>query len=108
MKPLLFCLLAIHIPWLYADETLNNLTVISVYQIDDESSAAFDFFTSERVHKCGGMASNRFRSYSRFDHVAERRFRLVTDALAYHYRLSISLEGCEGKAMKVGFIGVRR
>ena len=28
----------------------DNLKVISIYQIEDESSAGFDFFTSQKTH----------------------------------------------------------
>ncbi len=108
MKIFLFCLSATISPLLSAAEPVNNLKVIAVYQMDDEAGAAFEFFTDKPAHKCGGKPSNRFRVYSRHGEVNDRKFRLIVDALAHQYKVSIGTEGCEGKAMKTGFIGVRR
>src|SRR5690554_2534071 len=87
---------------------LPPLKVISVYQITDESKAGFDFFTTEAAHACGGKESNRFRSYSRHDAVAERKFQLVLSALSNDFLINTQSLGCEGNALKVGRIGVRR
>ena len=89
-------------------ETLRDLTVIAVYQLDDESNASFDFFTAEKKHACGGKPSNRFRSYSRYESVAERKFQLLRDAFSQKVQLSVNTLSCEGDAMLVGHIGIRR
>lgn len=91
-----------------ATKEVPSLKVIAVHQIDDESKAAFDFFSADYVHDCGGKPSNRFRSYSRNEAVAERKFLLVLAALEQGYQLSTEVQGCEGSAMKVSRIGVRR
>ena len=91
-----------------ATKEVPSLKVIAVHQIDDESKAAFDFFSSDYVHDCGGKPSNRFRSYSRNEAVTERKFLLVLAALEQGYQLSTDVLGCEGNAMKVSRIGVRR
>ncbi len=88
------------------DIELNK--IIAVHQIGDESKAGFDFFSADYVHECGGKSSNRFRSYSRYDTVAERKFTLVLAAFSDNLKLSVETLGCEGNAMKVGRIGVRR
>ncbi len=85
-----------------------SLQVIAVYQTEDERSAPFEFFSSEKLHRCGGTASNRFRSYSRYREVAERKFRLVRDAFEQQATLKVSTAGCEGTAMLVEGIGIRR
>jgi len=84
----------------------NNLNVISIYQIEDESDAGFDFFTSQKPHNCGGKLSNRFRSYSDHGEVNKRKFQLVLAALNHRHKLSIKSHGCEGSAMLVGYIGI--
>ena len=84
----------------------DNLKVISIYQIEDESSAGFDFFTSQKTHKCGGKPSNRYRSYSDYQDVNERKFKLVLAALNHQHNLSIELLGCEGRSMLVNYIGI--
>lgn len=88
------------------DIELNK--IIAVHQIGDESKAGFDFFSADYMHECGGKSSNRFRSYSRYDAVAERKFTLVLAAFSDNLKLSVETLGCEGNAMKVGRIGVRR
>lgn len=87
---------------------LPPLKVISVYQITDESKAGFDFFTAEAAHACGGKESNRFRSYSRNDAVAERKFQLILSALNNDFLVNLQFLGCEGNALKIGRIGVRK
>lgn len=93
---------------LFAEESKlkNNLKIISVYQIEDESNAGFDFFTSHKSHKCGGKLSNRFRSYSDHEDVAARKFNLALAALNFQYNVSIKSLGCEGRSMLVGYIGI--
>jgi hypothetical protein len=94
---------------IHAEQNKNvkdNLKVISIYQIEDESSAGFDFFTSQKTHKCGGKLSNRYRSYSDHPDVNERKFQLVLAALNYQYNLSLELQGCEGRTMLVNYIGI--
>lgn len=94
---------------LYAEQnkkTKNNLKIISIYQIEDESSPGFDFFTSQKIHKCGGKLSNRYRSYSDHNVVNERKFQLVLAALNHQYKVSIKSHGCEGSAMLVDYIGI--
>lgn len=103
-------ILSLLLPGLSLAETkeLPPLEVIALYQIDDESKAAFDFFTTESAHSCGGEKSNRFRSYSRYETVAERKFQLVLSALNNQFLVNTQSLGCEGNALKVGRIGVRR
>lgn len=91
-----------------ADDKAKSLTVIAIHQIDDEALASFDFFTAEMGHECGGKPSNRYRSYSRFETVAERKFELVVSALEHGFSLNVEALSCEGNAMKVGRIGVRK
>ncbi|MDK2777061.1 MAG: hypothetical protein KYX62_05315 [Pseudomonadota bacterium] len=91
----------------YASDYVS-VKVIAVYQTEDERSAPFEFFSSEKLHRCGGKASNRFRAYSRYSEVAERKFQLVRDAFAQQATLRVSTAGCEGTAMLVEGIGIRR
>lgn len=84
----------------------DNLKVISIYQIEDEVSAGFDFFTSKKSHKCGGKLSNRYRIYSDHKNVIERKFQLVLAALNHQHKVSIKAYGCEGRAMLVEYIGI--
>lgn len=88
------------------DKVKKNLTIISVYQIEDETDAAFDFFTSQRTHKCGGKLSNRHRSYSDDRKVADRKFQLVLAAFNHQHKVTIKALECEGKAMLVDYIGI--
>jgi len=93
---------------LFAEESNinNSLKVISLYQIEDDTNAGFDFFTSQKTHKCGGKLSNRFRSYSDHKEVAQRKFELVLTALNHQYKVSIKSLGCEGRSMLVDYIGI--
>ena len=94
---------------LYAEQDnkmKDNLKVISIYQIEDELSPGFDFFTSRKTHKCGGKMSNRYRSYSDHKMVSERKFQIVLAALNNQYKVSIKSHGCEGRAMLVDYIGI--
>jgi hypothetical protein len=84
----------------------NDLKIISLYQIEDDTYAGFDFFTSKKVHKCGGKLSNRYRSYSDHKDVAARKFQLALAALNYKYKVSIKSLGCEGRSMLVDYIGI--
>lgn len=113
MKPLiklrfLFCVLLTFTTSLSAEEhnVKKNLSIISVYQIEDESDAAFDFFTTQKTHKCGGKLSNRHRSYSDDRIVAERKFRLILAAFNHQHKVSVKSLGCEGKSMLVDYIGI--
>lgn len=110
MKSILAIFLAIlFIPCtLAATKEVASFHVIAVHQITDESKAAFDFFSEEFAHDCGGKASNRFRSYNRQDAVATRKFTLILQALEHHYQVSVEPLGCEGDALKVGRIGIRK
>lgn len=89
-----------------SSELKNNLTIISLYQIEDDVKAGFDFFTSQKTHKCGGKLSNRHRSYSNHKEVAQRKFQLVLAALNHQHKVSIKSLGCEGRAMLVDYIGI--
>jgi hypothetical protein len=102
----IFCLL--NSQSLFAEEsnTKNDLFIISLYQLEDDTRAGFDFFTSEKSHKCGGKLSNRYRSYSDHQEVAERKFQLVLAALNFKYKVSIKSLGCEGRSMLVDYIGI--
>ena len=93
---------------LFAEELKikNNLKIISLYQIEDDTNAGFDFFTSQKIHKCGGKLSNRFRSYSDNKAVAERKFNLALAALNFQYKVSIKSLGCEGRSMLIDHIGI--
>ncbi|CCK74679.1 MAG: hypothetical protein KBT75_16675 [Oleispira antarctica] len=84
----------------------NNLLIISLYQIEDDTQAGFDFFTSLKSHKCGGKLSNRYRSYSDNQEVAKRKFQLVLAALNFKHKVSIKSLGCEGRSMLVDYIGI--
>lgn len=89
-------------------ELKNNLSVISLYQIEDDAKAGFDFFTSRKTHKCGGKLSNRHRSYSDHKEVGERKFQLVLAALNFQHKISIKSLGCEGRTMLIDYIGISR
>ena len=89
-------------------ESIKSLKVVSVYQIEDDSDAGFDFFTSKKVHKCGGKLSNRFRSYSDDPQVSERKLSLILNAMNHGYSLTVGVDDCEGKAMRVDYIGISR
>jgi len=90
------------------NKRINNIQVIALYQIEDESDAGFDFFSSKKLHKCGGKESNRFRSYSDNENINERKFSLIKSALNYHHRVTVVTMGCEGRTMLVGTIGAAR
>lgn len=92
-----------------ADEgVVQSTRIIALHQLDDEAMAGFDFFSAEALHQCGDKPSNRFRSYSRNAQVAERKFQLVLTALSQNMNLGFDMLGCEGNAMTVGRIGIRR
>lgn len=84
----------------------GNLKIISIYQIEDEISAGFDFFTSRKSHKCGGKPSNRYRSYSDHKETTDRKFQLILAALNHQHKVTIKPLGCEGRAMLVDYIGI--
>ena len=86
----------------------SDLTIISVYQVEDDVKAGFDFFTSEKTHKCGGSLSNRHRSYSDHSEVAQRKFQLILAAINYQHKVSIKSLGCEGRALLVDYIGIAK
>ena len=93
---------------IFADENKieHNLTIISLYQLEGDVHAGFDFFTSKKSHKCGGKMSNRYRSYSDHTVVAERKFQLILTALNFNHKVSVKSLGCEGRSMLVDYIGV--
>jgi stage III sporulation protein SpoIIIAA len=86
----------------------ENLSVISIYQIEDDVKAGFDFFTSRKTHKCGGKLSNRHRSYSDHKEVAQRKFELLLAAINFQHKVSIKSLGCEGRALLVDYVGISR
>ena len=88
------------------NKRMSNIQVIALYQIEDESDAGFDFFSSKKLHKCGGKESNRFRSYSDNENINERKFSLIESALNHHHRITVVTMGCEGRTMLVGAIGI--
>lgn len=88
------------------NKRINNIQVIALYQIEDESDAGFDFFSSKKLHKCGGKESNRFRSYSDNDNINERKFSLIESALNHHHRVTVVTMGCEGRTMLIGTVGI--
>lgn len=87
---------------------INNLSVVSVYQIEDDVRAGFDFFTSRNTHKCGGKLSNRYRSYSDHKEVANRKFQLILSALNNQHKVSLKSVGCEGRSLLVDYVGISR
>ena len=84
----------------------SNLKIISIYQIEDEINAGFDFFTSRKLHKCGGKPSNRYRSYNDHKETTDRKFQLILAALNHQHKVTIKSLGCEGRAMLVDYIGI--
>ena len=88
------------------NKRMNSIQVIALYQIEDESDAGFDFFSSKKLHKCGGKESNRFRSYSDNENINDRKFSLIKSALNFHHRVTVVTMGCEGRTMLVGAIGI--
>ena len=104
----LFCQLASQSLFAADSKMKNDLKVISLYQIEDDTNAGFDFFTSQKTHKCGGKLSNRYRSYSDNKVVAERKFQLALAALNFQYKVSIKSLECEGNSMLIDYIGISR
>lgn len=92
----------------FASERLNGLTVKAVYQLDDDEEAGFEFFTTQKHHKCDDTPSGRFRSYAREANIAERNFLLVMAAFSNKGKLTVRTLDCEGKAMLVDQIGIQR
>lgn len=84
----------------------STLTVISIYQLEDDSKPGFDFFTANKKHQCGGKGSNRYRSYSDHAEVGTRKFQLIMAALNNGHKVSVKTLGCEGRAMLVDYIGI--
>ena len=103
---ILFSLANSHAAFADSNKIKNNLNVISIYQIEDDTKAGFDFFTSVKSHKCGGKLSNRFRSYSDHDAVADRKFQLILSGINFKHSISIKPLECEGSAMLVDYIGL--
>lgn len=87
---------------------VRGLKVDAIAQLEDDEEAPFDILASNKRHKCGGKSSNRFRVYSEFNIVSERRFSMVMNAMTHGYSLSISTHGCEGSALLVERIKVSR
>jgi hypothetical protein len=104
----LFLLSQLGSQFLFAEDSKikNNLKIISLYQIEDDSSAGFDFFTSQKIHKCGGKLSNRYRSYSDHKDVAARKFQLALAAMNFQHKVSIKSLGCEGRSMLIDYMGI--
>lgn len=92
----------------WAEGFTTNLNVTFVYQLKDEANAAIEFFTQQKVHKCGGKPSNQYRSYSDDKVVAERKFQLILAAFNADHVLNVKPIGCEGDAMLVGAVGISR
>ncbi len=91
-----------------AEGFTTNLTVTFIYQLKDETNAAIEFFTQQKVHKCGGKPSHQYRSYSDDKVVSERKFQLILAAFKGNYALNVKPLGCEGDAMLVGAVGISR
>ena len=87
---------------------VRGLKVDAIAQLEDDEEAPFDILASNKRHKCGGKSSNRFRVYSEFNIVSERRFNMVMNAMSNGFSLSISTHGCEGSALLVERIRVSR
>jgi len=92
----------------YGSDRLEQQLVTALYQLDDEAGAGFDFFTTQKRHKCAGNLSSRYRSYSRDPDVAQRNFQLVLTALESNKPLSFRVRRCEGKAMLIDQLGLHR
>lgn len=108
MKNLIYLFFLLNACTTMAADRINNQTIIAVYQLDDEEGAGFDFFSSEKLHKCDKEPSGRYRSYSNNADVATRNFELALMAFEQKGRLSFRLLSCEGKAMLVDQIGIQK
>ena len=96
-------------PWsstVFASDKISDLDIIAIYQIEDDEDAGFDFFTSQKSHKCGGKLSNRFRVYSDDSAVLDRKFQLVMNAFDNKRRVTVGKDGCEGTALITTYIGI--
>lgn len=108
MKKLICLLFLVNTCTGMAADRINHQTVMALYQLDDEEGAGFDFFSSEKLHKCDDEPSGRYRSYSDNADVAARNFKLALLAFEKRGKLSFRALSCEGKAMLVDQIGIQR
>ncbi|MCH2040832.1 MAG: hypothetical protein MK185_09375 [Saccharospirillaceae bacterium] len=108
MKNLIYLFFLLNACTAMTAERINNQRIIAIYQLDDEEGAAFDFFSSEKLHKCDKEPSGRYRSYSSDADVAVRNFELARMAFEQEGRLSFRPLACEGKAMLVDQMGIQK
>lgn len=96
-------------PSLMADENIiEGLLIIGIEQSVDDEEAPFDIIARNKMHKCGGKTSNRFRVHSEHETVAMRRFLLAMAALKNNWALVVSSNGCEGSTLVINRIGLHR
>ena len=87
---------------------VTGLIVESVAQVEDDEEAPFDIRASNKRHKCGGKNSNLFRVFSEYEIVSQRRFDMAMTAMLHTKMLSLSTNGCDGKALIVERVRISR
>lgn len=92
----------------FADEQLiEGMIVTGIEQSIDDEEAPFDILAGNKIHKCGGQASNRFRIHSEYENVAMRRFMMAMTAMEKKWHLYAKSKGCEGGAMTLYELGIK-
>ncbi len=83
---------------------VHGLIISSIEQMEDDEEAPFEIRARNKAHRCGGKSSSLFRVYSEYEVVAQRRFLLVLEAMRQGWNISVTTDGCEGKALIVNSI----
>ena len=87
---------------------VSGIIISSIEQKSDDEEAPFEMRAHNKIHKCGGSASNLFRVYSEYEAVGMRRFLLAMEAMKRNWTISVSTDGCEDKALLVNSIRLDR
>ena len=91
-----------------AKYSVKSMRVESIAQEVDDEEAPFSIRSLNKFHKCGGKSSNLFIVHSEYEKVAKQRFDLVLEAMKNNWTISVSTHGCEGKALVVNQIRLKR
>lgn len=89
----------------FAKNWVRDVEVASIGQLADDEESPFELIAANKLHKCGGKQSSRFKVYSQDPDVAMRRFLLAMEAMRNGWTLTLKTKGCEGRALRV--FGVR-
>jgi hypothetical protein len=90
------------------DKVVTGLLVSGIEQTEDDEEAPFDIYARNKAHKCGGKSSNLFRFYNEYDAVAHRKFLLVLTAMKQNWSMSMTTDGCDGRALMVKNLRLER